>query len=369
MAETAGELKAKRRMAKGKLTRGMNQLQALLNTERSIKEVDESYHEFRKLYENVEAKHDAYSEVLDDNAYEAEQAWMEECMNSFMQMKLKVVDYVGNSTGVDDTVDTTREAESPRSEVRNTTACHVQIEKPKLPRFSGDIREYQTFKSDFKHLIESRYAERDCITILRTSLQGKALEVIQGIGTDYNAASEQLDVIYGDQRNVADGVIYDITKFKNLKDGDDKGFIELAGLVRRSYNTLKEINKEEDMNNSHMLSLIERKLTNEDRKIWLRQQKSPTFKCLMEWLSQELQTRIRATASIREGRSDSKPRQGAFIHHLTQEDKGNEGRKPDFKCWLCKSNDHWVDKCQKVVKMSQEERYELMKENRAKQTI
>eukprot|EP00057_Strongylocentrotus_purpuratus_P004826 XP_003729535.1 PREDICTED: uncharacterized protein LOC100892047 [Strongylocentrotus purpuratus] len=365
MAETAGELKVKRRTAKGKLTRGMNQLQALLNTERSIKEVDESYHEFRKLYENVEAKHDAYSEVLDDTAYEAEQAWMEDCMNSFMQMKVKVVDYVGNSTGADDTVDTTREAESPRSEVRNTTTCHVQIEKPKLPRFSGDIREYQTFKSDFKHLIESKYSERDCITILRTSLQGKALEVIQGIGTDYNAAWEQLNVIYGDQRNVADAVIYDITKFKNLKEGDDKGFIELAGLVRRSYNTLKEINKEEDMNNSHMLSLIERKLTNEDRKIWLRQQKSPTLKCLMEWLSQELQTRIRATASIREGRSDSKPRQGAFIHHLTQEDKGNEGRKPDFKCWLCKSNDHWVDKCQKVVKMSQQERYELMKENRA----
>ena len=119
------------------------------------------------------------------------------------------------------------------------------------------------------------------------------------------------------------------------------------------------------MNNSHMLSLIERKLTNEDRKIWLRQQKPPTLKCLMEWLSQELQTRIRATASIREGRSDSKPRQGAFIHHLTQEDKGSDGRKPDFKCWLCKSNDHWIDKCQKVVKMSQQERYELMKENRA----
>lgn len=152
MAETAGELKVKRRTAKGKLTRGMNQLQALLNTERSIKEVDESYHEFRKLYENVEAKHDAYCEVLDDDAYE--QAWMAECMNSFMQMKLKVMDYVGNSTGVDDS---TREVESPRSEVRNTTACQVQIEKPTLPRFSGDISEYQTFKSDFKHLIESRY--------------------------------------------------------------------------------------------------------------------------------------------------------------------------------------------------------------------
>ncbi|XP_063959312.1 uncharacterized protein LOC135154982 [Lytechinus pictus] len=201
---------------------------------------------------------------------------------------------------------------------------------------------------------------------MRTSLQGKPLEIIQGIGTDYQAAWEQLDIMYGDPRNLADAIISDITKFKNLKDGEDARFIEFAGLVRRSYNTLKQINKEEDMNNSHMLALIERKLTNEDRKIWLRLQRSPTLKGLMDWMSEELQTRIRATASIREGRSDNRTKQGASIHQVMNQDKGNDVvRKQDFKCWHCKSNDHWIDKCQMIIRMSQPERYDLMKANRA----
>ena len=355
MSATEGELKVKRRTAKGKFTRSVNALKELLDNNRSIKEVEESYHELKKVYEDVQAKHDAYCEALDDEAFEAEEVWIQNCMKTFMQMKMKVVDYADGS----------ETDESPRPATSSVTSCKVQVEKPKLPRFSGDIREYQTFKSDFKHLIESRYEKRDCITILRTSLQGKPLDLIRGIGTDYDAAWEQLDIIYGDARNIADAVINDITKFKNLKDGEDTRFIELAGLVRRSYSTLKEVGKEEDMNNSHMLALIERKLTNEDRKIWLRQQSSPSLKCLMEWMSQELKTRIRASAPIRDGRSEGRSSHGASVHHMARENKGNETRKQDFKCWLCKCNDHWIDKCQKILQMNQRERYELMKENRA----
>ena len=356
MSETEKELKVKRRTAKGKLTRSVNALQELLDNSRPSNEIQDSYRELKIVFEDVQVKHDAYCEVLDDTAFEAEEAWIETCMKTFMQMKMKVADYADNSGETD---------ESPRAAVSSRTSCKVQVEKPKLPHFSGDVREYQTFKSDFKHLIESRYEKRDCITILRTSLQGKALELIRGIGTDYDAAWEQLDIIYGDARNIADAVINDITKFRNLRDGEDTRFIELAGLVRRSYSILKEVGKEEDMNNSHMLALIEKKLTSEDRKIWLRQQSSPSLKCLMEWMSQEMKTRIRASAPIRDGRSDGRSTHGASVHHMTRENKGIGTPKQDFKCWLCKSNDHWIDQCPKIVKMTQPERYELMKGNRA----
>jgi len=66
--------------------------------------------------------------------------------------------------------------------------CSFKLEKPKLPMFSGDVREYAIFRSDFKHAIEARYTKRDAITLLRTCLRDKPLELIKGIGTDYDSA-------------------------------------------------------------------------------------------------------------------------------------------------------------------------------------
>ena len=72
------------------------------------------------------------------------------------------------------------------------------MEKPKMPKFSGDVREFAIFKADFKHLVEARYIKRDSITILRASLNGKPLELIRGIGQDNDVAWEHLESIYGD---------------------------------------------------------------------------------------------------------------------------------------------------------------------------
>jgi hypothetical protein len=41
-------------------------------------------------------------------------------------------------------------------------------------------------------------------------------------------------------------------------------------LVKRSYNTLKEVGLPNDMDNSHMLSIIEKNLCADDRKVWSR---------------------------------------------------------------------------------------------------
>jgi len=85
---------------------------------------------------------------------------------------------------------------SERVAVTKKEACSFKMEKPKMPKFSGDVREYAIFRSDFKHAIEARYSMRDAITILRACLQGKPLELIKGIGSDYDATWEYLDSIF-----------------------------------------------------------------------------------------------------------------------------------------------------------------------------
>ncbi|ESP03155.1 hypothetical protein LOTGIDRAFT_171762 [Lottia gigantea] len=41
---------------------------------------------------------------------------------------------------------------------QSTDVCQFKMEKPKMPKFSGDVREYYTFKSDFLHMVSSRYS-------------------------------------------------------------------------------------------------------------------------------------------------------------------------------------------------------------------
>ena len=69
-------------------------------------------------------------------------------------------------------------------------ASEFRMEKPKQPQFSGDVREYVIFRADFKHAIEPRYTKRDAITLLRSCLKDKPLDLIRGIGSHYEAACE-----------------------------------------------------------------------------------------------------------------------------------------------------------------------------------
>jgi hypothetical protein len=58
----------------------------------------------------------------------------------------------------------------------------------------------------------------------------------------------------------------DIVKFRALNSDEDARFCELVHLVKRSYNTLKEVGLPNDMDNRHMLSIIEKKMCADDRK-------------------------------------------------------------------------------------------------------
>ncbi|CAB4032698.1 PREDICTED: uncharacterized protein LOC107337338, partial [Paramuricea clavata] len=211
-------------------------------------------------------------------------------------------------------------------------------------------------EDDFKHAIESRYTKRDAMTYLRACLQGKPLELIKGIGTDYDGAWQYLDSIYGDPRYVSDQVTQHLSKFRPLKEGEDSRFCDLVHLVKRSFNTMKGVGKPHDMDNNHMLSLIEQKMCVEDRKIWARElernEKPASLQGLIAWMETEMKSRMRATAPLRN------PSQGSrYVNQLS-------GGKPP-KCWICDNSTRWVDQCEKFKSMSPEDRLKTVRENHA----
>ncbi|XP_014673727.1 PREDICTED: uncharacterized protein LOC106813986 [Priapulus caudatus] len=334
MAQEAKDLKIKRRSAKAKLTRLSNAIQQLLDSDREVDEVTECVKQLELAYQDLQIKHEAYCMLIqDDEEFEKEEVWMKDCQTVFMTMKMQVKDHYKEQAtdvkveGVNEVLastDTerggleiqTRPSPSPQVEA---TACKVQMERPRLPRFSGDVREYAIFRSDFHHLIDSRYSKRDAITLLRTCLQGTPADLIRGIGNDYDAAWAHLDNIYGDPRFVSDAIVHDLGKFRPLKEGEDARFCDLVHLVRRSYNTLKEVGQTHDMDNSHMLAMVERKMSQEDRKVWFASESvktAPSFLLMLDWMAGELKINL-------------------------------------------------VDQCKKILSKRQPDRFQLMKDNHA----
>ena len=159
--------------------------------------------------------------------------WFEECQEMFMRVEVQAKECV-DATETEKSISVNTKDDSSTSVVnsnnqennQNTAgdSCGFKMEKPKMPKFSGDVREYAIFKADFKHANELTYSTCDSISFLHTCLQGKPLELIKGIGTDYIAAWEYLDSIYGDSRVVSDTILQDVVKFKPLRDGEDARF-------------------------------------------------------------------------------------------------------------------------------------------------
>ena len=70
-----------------------------------------------------------------------------------------------------------------------------------------------------------------------------------------------------------------------MDEGEDARCCDLVHLVKCCYNTLKEVGIPMDMENSHMLPIIEHKMCTDDRKVWARDLEKetgcPMLKALM----------------------------------------------------------------------------------------
>ncbi len=87
--------KKKRRCAKSSVTRAGNGLDYLLRNDRPILEVEESLANFEALYKKLIEKHEEYIQLVDgDEEFTAEEDWIDDCQQRFMQLQIKTKDYL-----------------------------------------------------------------------------------------------------------------------------------------------------------------------------------------------------------------------------------------------------------------------------------
>ena len=398
--EELKEAKKIRRNAKAALTRCGNWLNNVIEVKRPGPEVRDALDKVENACNELVVKHEDYMKLIDDDTkFEEAETWMEDCQGSFMNYVMRAKMYFESLVSLEkQTVESGATTEKTASNEQtlvgiscmqsgmdvvsgptshdneqilivnagqdnlsspsindnssangnvqvpnlvndpstSSNACGFKMEKPKLPKFAGDVREYAIFKADFKHAIEARYTS---ITFLRTCLHGKPLDLIKGIGTDYDAAWEYLDSIYGDPCFVSDTIMQDIVKFCALQDGDAR-FCDLAHLVRRCFNTLKEV------------AAFPKKMCADDRQVWSRElerdEKKATLQGLIDWMTMEMKSRMRATAPLRTGSST------CSVNHFLKDDS-SKGNATWHKCWMCRNSAHWPDQCQKFAALSVDE--------------
>ncbi|XP_030845028.1 uncharacterized protein LOC115918187 [Strongylocentrotus purpuratus] len=372
-------LKLRRRGKKGRFTRYSNTLSTIIEASRPETEVKEALEHFQSAFEEVQTAHEEFAEqIVDDAEFEIEERWMNEIHSEFSRLKIECKQYLHRvepqetSTPPPSSSTSAPPPSSSASAPSSSGTSSFKLEKLKLPKFKGDVREYNIFKTDFVHL-SSIYTDRDAVTLLRSCLEGKPAEMLRGV-SDYKAAWKFLDAIYGSHRFLADAVLNDINTFRALREGEDGRFCELTQLVLRSHNTMKDVGHEADMDNPQVLATIEKKLHIEDKKVWFRhlntKDSEASVSMLIDWMTGEMTARIRATAPIRAAKTSQQ------IHHIKTEER--DTTRPDTtrqdttfrtklppKCWICQTDTHWVDQCQKLITMTQPERLKLMKENKA----
>jgi hypothetical protein len=147
-----------------------------------------------------------------------------------------------------------------------------KVKKLDAPTFTGNIRQYPSFKVDYeRHMLPSygcdSYALKQC-------LSGEALRVVKGVDNDFEEMFRRLDLKYGRPEKLADNVLSELKGLKNIPEGDHMKFISMVETVETCWLDLKRMKLESEMNTATMISQIEKLLPPLQKREWaLRKQR------------------------------------------------------------------------------------------------
>lgn len=180
-----------------------------------------------------------------------ESTWIENLQQSYEECDLEAFAYL----------ETVLEAESKEKK------RIVKMETIKMPSFSGKIREYAKFKSDFKNQVESDIQTEKLCYVLRSCLKDEALTLVENIESA-SEIWERLDERYGSPSLLVDVIMNEIKSIGVVLDGDSSNLITFVNTIERGYSDLKRLNLEREISNSVTVGMLEGRLPPVTRREW-----------------------------------------------------------------------------------------------------
>ena len=230
------------------------------------------------------------------------------------------------------------------------------------------------FKRDFKKRVMTQTQKSDAAYILRTCLEGEPARLVNSVDDDIDEMWQRLDEKYGDPAKVADVIIDGIKRFRILREGEDKRFIDFVTLVEDGYRDLKRLGLETEITTTSSVSVIEKALPADIKRKWselVSSRDSPVdkrnkFPSLLDFLQSQRSAIEYESATLRATSNNPYHTKGAahYAGSMTEEKEENY-KEPKPKCLIHENGRHWTSNCRLYQAKTIDEKKNFLKEKRA----
>lgn len=181
----------------------------------------------------------------------------------------------------------------PDNLVLNTEKSKIKIKPIEVPEFSGDYKDWISFKNMFESLIHNSTELNDLqrMHYLKSCLTGEAERLISQYDVTEESYKPAYDLLTGRFHNeviLVDTHIINILSQPNLITETSDGIKELMDITTENLRALKSLNIDTDTWDPILLLLLVQKLDFDSRHLWeqtLKPKTRPTIKEFLDFLS------------------------------------------------------------------------------------
>ena len=320
---------------------------------------------FEILFEKCRAAHHVLIRLLDKETALPQMDWIEPIQKIYRQINMMIGAFIQSRS------------KSDGHSNSSSKASGLRLERIRMPRFEGGIRDYPRFKDDFKkQVMPEMQNSQSAAYALRSCLCKNELSIVKGAGDDVEEMWEKLDEEYGDPAIVADTIIDEIKRFKPIADKDHRKFIEFFGVIEEGYRDLERLSMRREITTTSSVSVIEKRLPPSIRVRWSEVvcredsdvDKTDKFLHLLKFLLEKKKAIKYDLSDLRRSSTGTtrQPAVNLATRETDQDDTRAGSDKKSWKgCWLHNSEGQKISDCRRYLSMSSEDKVKLLKENRA----
>ena len=414
------QAKRRRTTARSKFTRSKNVLFDYLEDDHVTSEIlDELLSKLNVAYDELEAASNDYLSIvsLDDEEFSRTESYLEEAYRTCYRARSSIAKLTKNVSSA-----ASKGVRDERGSSKNVQK-KIQVKKLDPPKFDGDIRKFPTFVKDYSAHMVDLYG--DDPYALRSCLSGKALDIVSGSDDDYEEMWRRLNAYFLNPEKLVDAILSQIKSLLPIRENDSTGFISLVETIERCWLDLKKLGLEGEMDTASMVSYTERLLPRLQMREWVlfkRRHDSLAMTSSLPSASGSLSMSSSSSSSVTSPRGNSKFE--LLLTFLLNEKYAIEYMNEDFrnmnlkdktaninyasnvpvaekieenttlialkdaveeltkcissgnrigtsyvqqndKCWIHRSATHEIKDCNTFLNMSEVERFEAVKKNRA----
>ena len=243
----------------------------------------------------------------------------------------------------------------------NPVACNNTLKLPKfeLPKFSGDIIQWNSFYDLFKASVDSHpgYSGAQKLSVLKSSLGDDASRLISNLqitDSNYSEAMKLLQQRYDNKREIINSHIKRLYTLPVLREENAANLRKVIDCVRESVQALKVLGQPVDNWDSILIFIVSEKLDPESRRQWvlsLTTSDIPKFETFITFLDKR-ERAFSESGTLKPIKSFT-PEKKASSHHTSY--------SPDTPptCSVC-SESHFTFKCPTLLDNSVSDRLTII---------